>query len=100
MQKWTTRQQQASDDDDDSTSGTKKPTKPAPKAAAKKELSIPETISNELTLKAPDGTAFVFARSIKKRVKPVPRAFDVEYRLTQPAGAPFEGFVCFGVVFG
>jgi len=76
-----TRQQGSDDDDDSAFGGAKKP-----KPAAKKEV-MPETISTETTCRGPDNTLFVFKRSTKKRIKPVPRAIDVEYRLVQPSGA-------------
>ena len=49
---------------------------------------MPESISTEIRIRGTDDTAFVFPRSIKKRPKPVPRAFDVEYRLSHPAAHP------------
>ena len=77
-----TAHHQGSDDDDDSAVDAQK--KPTP--AAKKEV-MPESISTETTCRGADNTLFVFKRSTKKRVKPVPRAIDVEYRLITPAGA-------------
>jgi hypothetical protein len=64
----------------------KKKTKTVAKAGMKKgEQSVLESISTEVPIRGPDDKVFVFGRSIKKRVKPLPRAFDVEYRLLQPA---------------
>lgn len=48
---------------------------------------MPESIPTEIPVKGRDGPTFVFGRTIKKRPRPVPRVFDVEYRLLQPAGA-------------
>ena len=64
----------------------KKKTKTMAKAGMKEgEQSVLESISTEVPIRGPDDKVFVFGRSIKKRVKPFPRAFDVEYRLLQPA---------------
>jgi len=55
----------------------------------KDDVSLPESIATEVSIKGAD-KEFVFDRTIKKRLKPVPRVFDVEYRLTQPAGTQID----------
>ena len=76
--------QEVSGDEDFAAKRKTKPT--PPKAQAKKDgLSLPESIPTEISIKCGD-KEFVFVRSIKKRTKPVPRAFDVEYRLKKPEG--------------
>jgi hypothetical protein len=54
-------------------------------------LSVPESIPTEVTVKGPGEQTFVFGRTIKKRPRPVPRIFDVEYRILQPAGSRAPG---------
>lgn len=74
-------------DDDDARKKKAKTTSTAKSSSKATDSSVPESIPTKITLKGQDGTEFVFGRSIKMRAKPVPRAFDVEYRLMQPAGA-------------
>ena len=56
----------------------------APKAG---KHELPESIPTVITVRSGD-KEYSFVRSIKRRVKPVPRAFDVEYRLSAPAEHP------------
>mmetsp|Transcript_34347 Transcript_34347/g.55457 ORF Transcript_34347/g.55457 Transcript_34347/m.55457 type:complete len:594 (-) Transcript_34347:76-1857(-) len=79
---------QGSDDDEYAPKKkTQEDSKALSKAVKKDEVSLPESIATEVSIKGAD-KEFVFDRTIKKRLKPVPRVFDVEYRLTQPAEHP------------